>query len=176
MRRPAQIVAFIYFAVALAFRAQANPRIAAGGSASFSGLAGTVPTFEVTASPSLIGPHLSLGAQFGDTRYIYGEAAVSYILTLGVGGGRLWGAERSIAGHLFLGIPVPLFGLPGANVPIVPIGVTLHAAISPLIVYVEPYYRPQFVPSGVRVHEMGLFVKISATVSKKDWINPPVSW
>ena len=78
------------------------------------------------------------------------EVSTYYLFSIGGGIGALWGDERTMIRHLFIGLPIPL----GVFVSHQPYrhDVSEH-------VYFEPYYRLNFV-SGERLHEFGMYVKI----------------
>jgi hypothetical protein len=146
--------------------------IEAGGGISRGGRA----TFEGTFSPSLGGPHLSIGYSRSDNGSgIYGETAVNLILTFGIGldrhsdssGAPQWGV------HGLVGLPIPLvgFGRDGGSTPLAGRGL-LHLA--PLLLYCEPFYRPQF-RSGENVdHEVGFVLKVRVGLTRRQWSLPMI--
>jgi hypothetical protein len=131
-------------------------------------------TFEGTFSPDLGGPHLSIGYSRGDRGSVfYGEAAVNLLLTFGIGldyhsdfaGASQWGA------HGLVGLPIPIvgFGRDGASTPLAGRGF-LH--VPPLLLYCEPFYRPQL-RSGADVHhEVGVVLKVRVGLTRRQWSLP----
>jgi hypothetical protein len=142
--------------------------IAIGGGLNTSGH----PTGEATFLPDLPGPYLSVGySNSGEGRHVYAEGGVDLILNLagGVGyhldstGASRWGF------HVFAGLPLPLigFGRDGASTPY---GSMLH--IAPLLLFVEPFYRPEFRRGAAVEHEIGLLLKMRVGLTKRQWSLP----
>jgi hypothetical protein len=126
------------------------------------------------------GPFLSAGISQGavaeGARYVYGEVAFWAYLSFGVGGGYRFnvnspgGLDASgVAWHLFVGLPVPVVGAPGRGSLFVR-GYS-HGGLAPALLYVEPYYRPQFSPGapGWTVHEIGVLIKVTLDLAPGHW-------
>jgi hypothetical protein len=101
----------------------ADPLLGVGAQSSSHGFG-----LEVTGSASVIGPHLSLGLTglgvsrpylYGEVADFCGEVAGWLFLTLGVGAGAELGPTGPrAAGHLFVGLPLPVMLLkrpPGSS-------------------------------------------------------------
>jgi hypothetical protein len=173
--------AFVFFTLSqpTAFAASGSeswsrPRLAVGaGIGNSRGTGSLSASLEATlALRPTFGPYLSAGISQGAVaqggRYAYGEIAFWAYLTLGAGVGyRFNTTSRSgldangIAWHLFVGLPVPVVGTPGRDA-LFWRGYS-HGGLAAALLYVEPYYRPQFSPgaSGWTVHEVGLLLKIT---------------
>jgi hypothetical protein len=129
-------------------------------------------TGEATFLPDLPGPFISVG--YGNTgvgRSVYAEGGVALILSLAAGvryhldtaGTTRWGF------HLFVGVPIPVIGVGpgGASTP-------FHSAIhiAPVLVYVEPFYRPEFRKGEAVEHEVGFLLKARIGLTKRQWSVP----
>jgi hypothetical protein len=95
----------------------------------------------------------SLGAQHlrGETKYVYGEACIWMYANLGFGGGiATTDASTYGSGHLFLGLPFPIFGF--QNLP---------NEFPGYFLFVEPYWRPIIQFDGWKSigNEFGIFLK-----------------
>jgi hypothetical protein len=140
--------------------------LAIGGGVSASGR----PTGEVTFLPDLPGPYLSLGySNTRDARRLYGEVGVCLILNLAAGVGPHLGstAGSQWGFHLFAGLPIPLvgFGPKGASAP-------FSSYIAPILLFVEPFYRPEFRKGVPAEHEVGLLLKVRIGLTKRQWSLP----
>jgi hypothetical protein len=142
--------------------------IAIGGGLNASGH----PTGEATFLPDLPGPYLSVGySNNGEARRAYVEGGVDLILNVagGVGyhidstGGSRWGF------HAFVGLPVPLVGF-GQGGLSTPYNSRIH--IAPLLLYVEPFYRPEFREGAAVEHEIGFLLKMRVGLTKRQWSLP----
>jgi len=128
-------------------------------------------TFEGTFSPDLGGPHLSVGYSRGDRgSIVYGEAAVNLVVTLGIGLDHY--TDSNVASrwgvHGLFGLPIPIvgFGRDGASTPLAGRGIF---RVAPLLLYCEPFYRPQF-RSGAEVnHEVGVVLKVRVALTRRQW-------
>ena len=129
-------------------------------------------TGEATFLPDLPGPYLSAG--YGNTgvgRRIYAEGGVALILSLAAGAGyhldstgtARWGF------HLFAGAPIPVigFGRDGASTPF---SSAIH--IAPVLLYLEPFYRPEFRKGEAVEHEVGFMLKARIGLTKRQWSVP----
>ena len=140
-------------------------------------------SLELTLTPrAAFGPFLSAGLAADSvarrSNYVYGEIAFWVYMTLGAGIGYRFGDEQydreagsGAAWHLFIGLPVPILGFPGRKSIFVWSGYS-HGGMSPGVLYVEPYYRPQFGMSrntGGTTHEIGLMVKTTFSISPRLW-------
>jgi hypothetical protein len=120
-------------------------RLAAGG-----GFVGEAGVAEVTFSPYSLGPHLSTGVDLGPREgYVYGEAAFSYFVTLGLGVGHRFRApadekDRALW-HVMAGLPMPLFGFRHSvgrrRFEAFGIGIHDDPAMAPILIYIEPFFR-----------------------------------
>jgi hypothetical protein len=142
--------------------------IAIGGGLNASGH----PTGEATFLPDLPGPYLSVGySNNRGGRRAYVEGGVDLILNLAGGfgyhldstGGSRWGF------HAFAGLPVPLVGF-GQEGMSTPYNSRIH--IAPLLLYLEPFYRPEFREGAAVEHEIGLLLKIRVGLTKHQWSRP----
>jgi hypothetical protein len=126
-------------------------------------------TGEATFLPDLPGPYLSVG--YGNTgvgRRVYAEGGVALILSLAAGAGyHLDSTSASRWGfHLFAGVPIPVigFGRDGASTPF---SSAIH--IAPALLYLEPFYRPEFLKGETVEHEVGLMLKARIGLTKRQW-------
>jgi hypothetical protein len=129
-------------------------------------------TGEATLLPDILGPYLSVGySNTGIGRRVYAEGGVALILSLAAGAGyHLDSAGTARWGfHLFAGVPVPVigFGRDGASTPF-----TSAIHIAPVVVYVEPFYRPEFRKGEAVEHEVGLMLKARIGLTKRQWSIP----
>ena len=129
-------------------------------------------TAEATFLLDLPGPYVSVGySHAGSGRRVFVEGGVNLIVSLAAGtgyhldstGASRWGF------HLFAGVPVPLIGLgpDGASTPFRP---PFHVA--PFLLYVEPFYRPEFLRGAALEHELGLMLKVRIGLTKRQWCLP----
>jgi len=129
-------------------------------------------TAEATFLLDLPGPYVSVGySHAGDGRRAYVEGGVSLIVSLAAGAGyHLDSTGASRWGfHLFAGVPVPLvgWGRDGASTPFRP---PFHVA--PFLLYVEPFYRPEFRQGAAVEHETGLMLKVRIGLTRRQWSLP----
>jgi hypothetical protein len=141
-----------------------DPRVAIGGG--IEGKGPTGPNFEATVAPwpSLLGPFLSVGwSNPGDRTYTYGEIAGYFVLTAGIGGGSYTAEGRSVfRGHLFLGLPIPLFSVTTKG-DVDPLFMAIGKSENPFFfLYLEPYWREEIErgPFGWQA-ELGLSLKMN---------------
>lgn len=142
--------------------------VAMGGGLNASGR----PTGEATFLPDLAGPYVSVGySNAGNGRRAYVEAGVSLFVSLAAGVGyHLDSTDTPRWGfHVFAGIPVPLIGLgpDGTSTPF-----TSRVHISPFLLYLEPFYRPEFRKGTATEHETGLLLKVRIGLTKRQWSLP----
>jgi hypothetical protein len=71
--------------------------------------------------------------------------------------------------HLFAGVPIPLigFGRDGASSPI---SSAIH--IAPLLLYAEPFYRPEFRKGEAVEHEVAFLLKARIGLTSRQWSVP----
>ena len=142
--------------------------IAMGGGLNLSGH----PTGEATFLPDVPGPYGSLG--YSDTRgsrRVYMEGGICLLLSMAAGvgyhpdseGASRWGF------HAFVGLPIPVigWGRDGLSTPLV---WNLHVA--PVLLYLEPFYRPEFRRGAPTEHEVGLLLKIRVGLTSRQWTFP----
>jgi hypothetical protein len=104
-----------------------------------------------------------LAASAEGVDYAYGELCVHPIVSLGGGLGygaysNATGRHAGLAGHMFLGLPIPL--VKG------PLEVTEKGRI---FAYLLPYYRPSWGPWPGTAHELGFMLKFSYALSSLDY-------
>ena len=142
--------------------------ITIGGGSNLSGH----PTGEVTILPDVPGPYVSLGySETGGGRRAYMEAGVWLLLSMAAGVGYHPGDDGTShwGFHVFLGLPVPIigWGRDGWSTPL-----TGRFHIAPLLLYVEPFYRPEFRKGAAVEHEVGLLLKIRVGLTTRQWTMP----
>ncbi len=142
--------------------------IAVGGGVNKDGHA----TGEATFSPGLTGPHFSVGYaanSHGERAYVEGGANVVLNLAAGVG----YHVDSKFASrwgfHVFAGLPLPLlgWGRDGASTPL-----TMRVHVAPLLLYIEPFYRPEFRRGASIDHEVGLLLKMRVALTNRQWLLP----
>jgi hypothetical protein len=142
--------------------------IAVGGGLNLSGH----PTGEATILPDVAGPYVSLGyTETGGGRRAYVEAGVWLLLSMAAGVGYHSGADGTShwGFHAFLGLPIPIIGW-GHDGLSTPLTGSFH--IAPVLLYVEPFYRPEFRKGAPVEHEAGLLLKIRVGLTTRQWTMP----
>jgi hypothetical protein len=142
--------------------------IAVGGGISTQGRA----SGELTFSAGIGGPQFSVGyVDSSDGRRAYVEGGANLILNLAAGIG--YHGESSPASrwgfHAFAGLPLPMlgWGRDGLSTPF-----TFRVHIAPLLLYAEPFYRPEFRRGAPIDHEVGVLLKLRIGITKRQWSLP----
>lgn len=142
--------------------------IAVGGGISSEGRA----SGELTFSAEPVGPQFSVGyvdGSGGGRAYVEGGANLILNLAAGIG----YHGEPSPASrwgfHAFVGLPLPILGLgrDGLSTPF-----TFRVHIAPLLLYAEPFYRPELRRGAAIDHEVGLMLKLRIGITKWQWSLP----
>ena len=129
-------------------------------------------TGEVTFSPGIGGPLLSAGyANGGQGGRVYVEGGANLILNLAAGVG--YHVDSTLGSrwgfHAFAGLPLPVigWGRDGASTPF-----TMRVHVAPLLLYVEPFYRPEFRKGAGVENEVGVLMKLRIGLTKRQWSLP----
>ncbi|MDB4981102.1 MAG: hypothetical protein JWM82_1854, partial [Myxococcales bacterium] len=99
------------------------------------------------------------------------EGGANLVLNLAAGLG--YHEESSLASHwgfhAFAGLPLPIvgWGRDGLSTPL-----TLRMHVAPLLLYVEPFYRPEFRRGASIEHEVGVLLKVRIGITKRQWSLP----
>ena len=142
--------------------------IAIGGGLNLSGH----PTGEATVLPDVPGPYVSLGySETGAGRRAYMEAGICLLVSVAAGVGYHPSAEGASRWgfHGFVGLPIPIVGW-GPDGSSTPLTASIHVA--PLLLYLEPFYRPEFREGAPVEHELGLLLKIRVGLTTRQWTMP----
>jgi hypothetical protein len=142
--------------------------IAFGGGLALSGH----PTGEATFLPDIAGPHVSIGCSgTGADRRAYVEGGVGLLLSLAAGAGYHFDPEIGShwGFHAFVGLPIPVvgWGPDGSSTPF-----TASVRIAPLLLYLEPYYRPELREGAAVEHEVGVLIKFRVALTSHQWSLP----